>query len=373
MGKLCHQSFPLSKKRNVGVLDLLFMDVWGPSPHLSSEGNRITCLLLMITVVSYDTGWDYIAKHVKFHESTFPLSKPSLLGAPPIPVQSPIPYSTAPVRIVREPSLPFVSAAPAVQPAPVPNSPLPPDPCTLPLGSPISQISSESTPRSNIRRPDFYDPSAYLNELHALVEPTCFPQENRCPLWRAAMRDEIDAMIRTNTWTLVPQLPSMHVIRCRRIYKLKNDAQGKVTRRRACLVAKGNHQHEGIDYFDTFIPVVKHTTVRLMLRLAITFRWPLRQIDIQNAFLHGDLDETVYMQQLIGDSSLVCKLNKSLYGIKQAPRAWFHCLHKFLGTYGFVPSQADPSLFICHRDGVRLFMLVYVDDIIVTGSSFVAV
>ena len=111
------------------------------------------------------------------------------------------------------------------------------------------------------------------------------------------MQEEINAMMRTDTWVLVPKTPSMHVIGCRWIYKLKRDAQGQITRRRARLVAKGNHQHEGVDYFETFSPVIKHSTIRIILSLAVTFRWSIRQIDIQNAFLHGDLVETVYMQQ----------------------------------------------------------------------------
>jgi len=139
-------------------------------------------------------------------------------------------------------------------------------------------------------------------------------------------------------------------------------------------VPKGFHQRPGLDYTQTFSHVVKPTTVRLVLLVALQNNWPLRQLDVNNAFLYGSLSEEVYMQQpsrFIDPTKPhhVCRLRKSIYGLKQAPRAWFQTLCKFLYDYGFVNSKSDPSLFIFRNNGIVLYALVYVDNIIITGNT----
>lgn len=119
--------------------------------------------------------------------------------------------------------------------------------------------------------------------------------------------------------------------------------------------------------------MVKPTTLRLVLSIALTRGWSLRHIDINNAFLHGPLPETIYMEQPSGfvDASqphYVCQLHKTIYGQKQAPRAWFSKLSSKLLSYGFSASKADPSLFIMHSYKVSMFLLMYVDDMILTSS-----
>ena len=142
------------------------------------------------------------------------------------------------------------------------------------------------------------------------------------------MHSEYDALLRNETWHLVPPLPSQNVIDCKWVYKVKQKSDGTVDRYKARLVAKGFKQRYGLDYEDTFSPVVKAATIRLVLSLAVSKQWSIRQLDVQNAFLHGVLEEDVYMKHPPGfvDPMLphyVCKLDKSLYGLKQAPRAWF--------------------------------------------------
>jgi len=149
---------------------------------------------------------------------------------------------------------------------------------------------------------------------------------------------------------------------------------GDIERFKAKLIAKGFHQQKGVDFSKTFSPVVKPTTLRLVLSLAISHGWHLRQIDVQNAFLHGYLHEDVYMAQPPGFvhsqfPNHVCKLEKSLYGLRQAPRAWFSRLTDKLYAIGFIESQADHSLFVYHQRSTLIYFLIYVDDIILTGSD----
>ncbi|KAI4300129.1 hypothetical protein L6164_033541 [Bauhinia variegata] len=139
------------------------------------------------------------------------------------------------------------------------------------------------------------------------------------------------------------------------------------------LVAKGFHQRPGWDYSTMFSPVVKLVTMRLVLALVVSSSWCIRQLDINNAFLQGTLHEDVYMAQLPGFVSKehpthVCKLKKAIYGLKQAPRAWYTELRTFLIHIGFVNSIADASLFIFKSGLDVIYLLVYVDDIIITGS-----
>ena len=188
------------------------------------------------------------------------------------------------------------------------------------------------------------------------------------------MQLELDALRQNGTWTLVPPPPRVNVIDCKWVFKIKHKPDGSIDRYKARMVAKGFKQRYGLDYDDTFSPAVKPVTVRLVLSIAVFHGWCLRQLDVQNAFLHGILQEEVYMRQPPGfvDPSgphHLCKLCKALYGLKQAPRAWYSRLSSRLQQLGFIASKADTSLFVYNRSGVTIFMLVYVNDIIVASSS----
>jgi hypothetical protein len=158
------------------------------------------------------------------------------------------------------------------------------------------------------------------------------------------------------------------------IFKLKLHADGSLEWYKARYVLRGFTQCPRVDYNETFSPVVKPTTIRTVLTLALAQDWPVHQLYVMNAFLHGTLTDTVYCTQPVGfvdpaQPDLVCKLNKSLYGLKQVPRPWYSRFAIFLCSQGFVEAKSYTSLFILHHDSDTVYLLLYVDDIVLTASS----
>ncbi|GJR95376.1 ribonuclease H-like domain-containing protein [Tanacetum coccineum] len=165
------------------------------------------------------------------------------------------------------------------------------------------------------------------------------------------MYDEYNALVKNGTWVLVPRPPGANIVRCLWLFRHKFHADGSLSR-----------------------PVVKPATIRTVLSLALTKHWNVHHLDIKNAFLNGDLSETVYMHQplcFVDRRYLhhVCHLKRSLYGLKQAPRAWFHRFAAYATRVGFSPSRCDSSLFIYRSGTDTSYLLVYVDDIVLTASS----
>ena len=182
------------------------------------------------------------------------------------------------------------------------------------------------------------------------------------------MQNELAALVTNQTWSITDLPPRKSAIGCRWVYKIKYHSNGTIERYKARLVAKGYNQMEGIDFLDTFAPVAKLTTLRLLLALAATKNWDLKKLDVNNAFLHGDLNEKVYMKLPPGfqaaNRNKVFKLQKSLYGLKQAGRQWYAKLSNFLKSHNYNISTVDHSLFLKH-DGEKITaLLVYVDDIV---------
>ncbi|KAK9108026.1 hypothetical protein Syun_024037 [Stephania yunnanensis] len=187
------------------------------------------------------------------------------------------------------------------------------------------------------------------------------------------MQEELQALQENHTWDIVPCPTGVKPIGCKRVYSIKLRSDGSLDRYKAKLVALGNRQEYGVDYEETFAPVAKMTTVRLVLAIAASQGWPLRQMDVKNAFLHRDLKEEIYMTPPSGlfstPSADVCKLKRSLYGLKQAPRAWFDKFRSTLISFSFVQSQYDSSLFRCKTSKGIVLLLIYVDDIVITGTD----
>jgi histone deacetylase 1/2 len=229
--------------------------------------------------------------------------------------------------------------------------------------------------QSGIRKEkQFTDGTVRYGLLAANGEPNNLEEALGHEDWKRAMDDEFSALQRNKTWHLVPPNRGRNIIDCKWVFKIKRKADGTIDRYKARLVAKGYKQRYGIDYEDTFSPVVKAATIRLILSIAVSNGWSLRQLDVQNAFLHGVLEEEVYMKQPPGYQDkcfpdYLCKLDKALYGLKQAPRAWYYRLSMKLQELGFKPSKGDTSLFYFRKGDLVVFVLIYVDDIIVASSS----
>jgi hypothetical protein len=191
------------------------------------------------------------------------------------------------------------------------------------------------------------------------------------------MDHEFEALLRNRTWHLVLHKKGSNVIDYKWVYKVNKKADGSVDQYKARLVARGFKHRYGIDYEDTFSPVVKAVTIRIILSIGVSNGWNMRQLDVQNSFLYGVLEEEVYMRQPPEYESkenldFVCKLDKAIYGLKHVPRAWYSKLSSKLIDLGFTASKGDSSLFFSSNRGITMFVLVYVDDIIVVSSSLEA-
>lgn len=194
------------------------------------------------------------------------------------------------------------------------------------------------------------------------------------PEWKAATMEELRALEKNKTWTLTDLPPGKRTVGCKWIFSVKHKVDGSIERYKARLVAKGFTQSYGIDYQETFAPVAKLNTIKVLLSIAANKEWPLFQLDVKNAFLNGDLVEEVYMDIPPGfedrfTKGKVFKLKKSIYGLKQSPRTWFERFIKVLKGYGYTQSQSDHTLFIKHSTGGKLTaLIIYDDDIVITGN-----
>ncbi|KAK9120307.1 hypothetical protein Syun_017924 [Stephania yunnanensis] len=209
-------------------------------------------------------------------------------------------------------------------------------------------------------------------------EPASYDEAKDYSAWEAAMQEEIEALHKNQTWELVPKPENCKPITCKWVYRLKKKSDGTVDKCKARLVARGFSQSYGLDYEETFSPVAKMVTLRSIFSLAAHKNWKLWQLDVKNAFLYGELDREVFMEQPQGYVSKqfphhVCQLKKALYGLKQAPRAWYGKVAQYFIFCGFKLSEADSSLFIKRNSHMHLLVLLYVDDMIITGDNEVEI
>ncbi|RVW89378.1 Retrovirus-related Pol polyprotein from transposon RE1 [Vitis vinifera] len=257
---------------------------------------------------------------LSFHGSNHSMASPNLTSTLTHPTS---PTDTPTTRSSREPVLEAEVTLPAQQQVVVP----PP------------RVTTRSMSGITKRKPIFNLAASKISE------PTTLKQAIKDPNWAEAMQTEIAALHKNQTWDLVDPPKDVNIIGCKWVYKLKYKSDGSVDRYKARLVARGFNQTFGLDYFETFSPVVKAATIRIVLTITLSYRWELRQLDVQNAFLNGDLVEQVYMAQ---------------------PPGFLHPNHP---NKGFNSSRTDSSMFVHFGRHSTLIVLVYVDDIIVTGSS----
>ena len=190
------------------------------------------------------------------------------------------------------------------------------------------------------------------------------------PNWKKAMQDEYNSLINNNVWELVPQTDQT-ILGGRWHFTLKYNNEGVISRYKARYVAKGYNQIKGVDFKETFCPTVKMATLRLILAISTAKGFDVRQWDVKTAYLNANLEENVFLQQPegfeqkdSGGNQLVCKLNKSIYGLKQSGRNWYYTLQMFLKSIDFTASKSDPCLFMRISKDVLEYVCIWVDDII---------
>lgn len=240
--------------------------------------------------------------------------------------------------------------------------------------SEIETDVSVHSPRTSQRQTKGVPPERYQANL--IIEPKSLNEalaaENKSQ-WLKAMEEEIASMKKNGTWDLVSLPKDRKAIGSKWVYKTKTDATGKIVKYKARLVAQGFSQKFGTDYDQVFAPVARQTTFRIMLAIASKQKWIVHHLDVETAFLNGSLSETIYMKQPPGfecdNKELVCRLNKSIYGLKQAAKVWNDKVHRILIGMGFEQSKNDPCLYSKNTNGEWIFVLIYVDDIMVMAKT----
>nr|KAJ0215676.1 hypothetical protein LSAT_V11C300142910 [Lactuca sativa] len=295
-----------------------------------------------------------VSRDVKFHEDNFPFS-----GSPQTQIDQDI-FSPIPNQSVESP---YHEAHDTLHKTTNSEANSSPQDFDNNNGNEPQENNNENGETTNI----------ILAAITTNDEPKHFKQAIQDPKWIEAMKKEIQALEQNDTWTLETLPKGKRAIDKKWVYKIKYKPNGDVERYKARLVAKGFAQIEGENFHDTFAPVAKLVTVRTLLVVATKNNWLIHQLDVNNAFLHDDLHEEVYMKIPQGFSkeneTRVCRLRKSLYGLKQASRNWYQKFTTALLGLGFCSSKSDHSLFIYRKDGIFIASLIYVDNVIIMGND----
>jgi hypothetical protein len=236
-----------------------------------------------------------------------------------------------------------------------------------PINSILGDIHKWVTTRSRVAH--FCEHYPFVSS----IEPYGIEDALRDPDWVVAMQEELNNFTRNEVWHLVPR-PNQNVVGTKWVFCNKQDEHGVVTRNKARLVAKGYSQVEGLDFDETYAPVARLESIRILLAYATYHGFKLYQMDVKSAFLNGPIKEEVYVEQPPSFEhseypTHVYKLSKALYGLKQAPRAWYKCIRDFLLTNGFKVEKADPTLFTKTIDKDLFICQIYVGDIIFGSTN----
>ncbi|KAK1600893.1 hypothetical protein QYE76_018412, partial [Lolium multiflorum] len=262
------------------------------------------------------------------------------------------------------------------------NVHVPPTPATEEANDNDHETSNETAtePRRSTRdraTPDWYDPCLNVmivdnnDEDPATYEEAMMsPDSNK---WQEAMKSEMGSMYDNKVWTLVDLHDSRKAVENKWIFKRKTD-DGNITVYKARLVAKGFRQIQGVDYDETFSPVAKLKSVRILLAIAAFFDYEIWQMDVKTAFLNGDIEEELYMVQPKGfvdpkNADKVCKLQRSIYGLKQASRSWNRRFDKVIKDFGFIQCHGEACIYKKVSGSSVAFLILYVDDILLIGND----
>ena len=219
---------------------------------------------------------------------------------------------------------------------------------------------------------------AYESAAEVLADPTSYKeaiQSKDREKWLEAMEEEHQAHIDNGTWELVPRPAGVNVIASRWVFKTKRDENGEIVKYKGRGVAKGCSQIEGVDFEARYAPTGKPTSIRTVLCVAGILDWELENMDVNTAFLNADVEEEIYMKQLEGfevygpnGEELVCKLKKSIYGLRQAARNWHLTIDQWMKEYGFHAAEADTCVYVKREDQEVIVVIIWVDDLIIAGS-----
>ncbi|MDF3573139.1 reverse transcriptase domain-containing protein, partial [Enterobacter cloacae] len=192
--------------------------------------------------------------------------------------------------------------------------------------------------------------------------------------WQEAMESEMDSMYSNQVWTLVNPPEGIVPIGCKWIYKRKIGSDGKVETYKARLVAKGYNQKQGVDYEDTFSPVALLKSIRILLAIAAHYDYEICQMDVKTAFLNENIEEDLYMEQpkgfvSCGEDHKVCKLQRSIYGLKQVSRSWNIRFNEAVKSFGFLQNMDEPCVYKKVSGSAVTFLVLYVDDILIIGND----
>ena len=327
--------------------------------------------------------------------------KPRPIPLPPPPTQSgssvPVTQLPPPISIPSDPpdeNLPPLPSSndPTRPNTPEPEPPEPPAPDskrrsgrkrkgvdkyvagTSSLGSAESEEDLKTFDLNYLRTVELYISANSPSEPRTYREATAGPDAEN---WKAAMADEFNSLNEHGTWTIVPRPENRKVVSSKWVYRVKYKADGTISRYKARLVARGYTQVFGVDYTDTYAPVTRLETLRLLFALAVQNDWEVRQIDVKTAYLYGDLDEEIYMEPPEGAPDVpeghVYRLQKAIYGLRQAGRQWYRKLKETMAEFNLTQAKSDPHTFVAHKvvDGIRqtIILPIYVDDLFPIGNK----
>ena len=239
----------------------------------------------------------------------------------------------------------------------------------------VQEQHTEPRKGSRIKKPKNFGPD--FISFMTIGEPQTYKEAITSPealSWKEAINSEVESILQNHTWELVDLPPGSKPIGCKWIFKRKLKADGSVDKYKARLVAKGYRQKEGLDYFDTYSPVSRITSIRMLIAIASLNNMEIHQMDVKTAFLNGELDEEIYMEQpegfvVQGQENKVCKLVKSLYGLKQAPKQWHEKFDHTMLSHGFKINECDKCVYIKTYANSCVFVCLYVDDMLIMGTS----